>query len=46
MFVFVLSLQIGYEDPKCTDAMIDFNILDHINYVKFDFVTNYLACKL
>ena len=34
------------EDPTCTDGMLDWDLVDHLNYVRFDLVSNYLACKL
>lgn len=35
------------EDPKCSDQYIaDLNVFDHLNYMNFDFIGNYLSCKL
>jgi len=35
------------EDPLCSDRfLIDFNVIDHLNYIGFDFVTNFLSCEL
>jgi hypothetical protein len=35
------------EDPSCSDQyLLDVNILDHLNYLKFSFTDNYLHCKL
>jgi len=35
------------EDPKCSDKYLaDLNVLDHLNYLHFDYTSNYLGCKL
>jgi len=35
------------EDPKCSDAnLLDVNLVDHLTYMKYNFITNYLKCKL
>lgn len=35
------------EDPTCSNAhAVDVNIVDHLEYVGFDMVSNYLFCKL
>jgi hypothetical protein len=37
----------GQEDPTCSDKfLVDINLLNHLHYVGFDFISNYLACKL
>ncbi|GMH48816.1 hypothetical protein TrRE_jg9301 [Triparma retinervis] len=37
----------GQEDPSCSDQfLVDINLLNHLHYVGFDFISNYLACKL
>lgn len=35
------------EDPDCSDKYyLDVDVTDHLEYVDFDFTTNYLYCKL
>mmetsp|Transcript_3962 Transcript_3962/g.8325 ORF Transcript_3962/g.8325 Transcript_3962/m.8325 type:complete len:296 (-) Transcript_3962:143-1030(-) len=35
------------EDSTCSDQfLVDINLLNHLNYVGFDFISNYLTCKL
>ena len=37
----------GQEDPTCSDQfLVDINLLNHLHYVGFDFISNYLTCKL
>jgi len=33
------------EDNHCADQFFFFNVFDHLNYLNFDFTTNYLTCK-
>ncbi|GMH74517.1 hypothetical protein TL16_g11591 [Triparma laevis f. inornata] len=35
------------EDSSCSDQfLVDVNLLNHLHYVGFDFISNYLGCKL
>jgi len=35
------------EDSSCSDQyLLDSDVFDHLNYVGFDFTSNYLGCKL
>jgi hypothetical protein len=35
------------EDPSCSDRhLVRVNLLMHLNYVGFDFISNYIGCKL
>ena len=35
------------EDPQCSDSLlVNLNVVDHVTYMGFDFVANFLACKL
>jgi len=35
------------EDPTCSDQfLVDWNVNDHLFYINFDFVTNFLVCRL
>jgi len=35
------------EDPSCSDKYaVDLNVVDHLTYMGFDFIANYLICKL
>jgi len=35
------------EDPKCSDQFsVDSNVQDHLYYLDFNFVTNYMTCRL
>jgi len=35
------------EQPNCSDQyLLDLDIDDHLDYMGFDFITNYLSCKL
>mmetsp|Transcript_23953 Transcript_23953/g.45043 ORF Transcript_23953/g.45043 Transcript_23953/m.45043 type:complete len:295 (+) Transcript_23953:22-906(+) len=37
----------GQEDETCSDQfLVDIDLLNHLHYVGFDFITNYLGCKL
>lgn len=37
----------GQEDNTCSNKnLVDVDLLMHLNYVGFDFISNYLACKL
>lgn len=33
------------EDPKCIDSHINFNVLDHLSYMNYSFIENYINCK-
>jgi len=52
--VFYDALNTGYkicdgsgEDSSCSDQfLVDVNVLDHLNYIGFDFVTNFLGCRI
>jgi len=35
------------EDPSCSDQYaLGANVLDHLDYLDFDFTANYILCKL
>ncbi len=35
------------EDPNCSDKYLaDLDVLDHLDYMGFDFTSNYLSCKI
>jgi len=37
----------GGEDPKCSDQyLLSLNVLDHLDYMGYDFTSNYLSCKI